>query len=245
MENGVFIKYFNKIYKKSRNDFYSELEKDLENDVKKFIITANPETIMRSEFEENKLKEAFLSEKSCVVADGIGVIKGAKILNVDIPETILGVETAQKLFEMCDKYGKSLFLFGAKGEVLSKLVLKIKKDYPRVNIVGAVDGYVEDKESIFNEIVEKKPDVCLVALGIPMQENLIFNNIDRFDKGIFVGVGGSFDVLSGSKKGAPEFFKKTNLEWLYRITTEPKRLKRFFKYNVRYLKLVKKEKRKI
>ena len=112
-----------------------------------------------------------------------------------------------------------------------------------MNIVGAVDGYVEDKKSIFSEIIAKRPDVCLIALGIPMQENLIFENIDNFDKSIFVGVGGSFDVISGSKKGAPEFFKKTNLEWLYRITTEPKRLKRFFKYNIRYLRLVKKEKK--
>lgn len=243
MDKGIFKKYFDKIYKKSRADFYCELENDLINENKKFIITANPETIMRAEFEEENLKNAFLSEKSCVIADGIGVLKGASILNIDIPETILGVDVSKKLIELCDKNKKSIFLFGAKAEVLSKLVLKIKKDYPNVNIVGAVDGYVEDKKSIFSEIIAKRPDVCLIALGIPMQENLIFENIDNFDKGIFVGVGGSFDVISGSKKGAPEFFKKTNLEWLYRITTEPKRLKRFFKYNIRYLRLVKKEKK--
>ena len=237
----VFRKYFEKIYKKSREDFYKELEDDLVNEKRMFIITANPETIMRAEFEEKDLKDAFFSEKSCVVADGIGVLKGAKVLDIDIPETILGVSTCEELFKMCDKNRKSLFLFGAKSEVLAKLVARIKKDYKGINIVGAVDGYVEDKQGVFDEISDKKPDVVLVALGIPAQERLIFNNIDRFDKGIFVGVGGSFDVLSGDKKGAPELFKKTNLEWLYRITKEPKRLKRFFKYNVRYWSLVKKE----
>ena len=56
-----------------------------------------------------------------------------------------------------------------------------------------------------------------------------------FDKGIFMGVGGSFDVLSGCKKRAPEIFLKLNLEWLYRITREPKRLKRFWNSNVKFL----------
>ncbi|MBR3152733.1 MAG: WecB/TagA/CpsF family glycosyltransferase [Clostridia bacterium] len=239
----IFRKYFEKIYKKSREDFYKEVEDDLINEKRKFIITANPETIMRAEFEESDLKTAFFSEKSCVVADGVGVLKGAKILDIEIPETILGVSTCEELFKMCDRNEKSLFLFGAKGEVLAKLVARIKRDFPKVNIVGAVDGYVDDKQGVFDEIENKKPDVVLVALGIPAQERLIYSNIDRFDKGIFVGVGGSFDVLSGDKKGAPEFFKKTNLEWLYRITREPKRLKRFFKYNVRYWSLVKKERK--
>ena len=242
MGEMIFRNYFNKMYKKTRIDFYKELEEDLVNENRKFIITANPETIMRAEFEEPDLKNAFFSEKSCVIADGVGVLKGAKILEIDIPETILGVSTCEELFKMCDRNNKSIFLFGAKSDVLAKLVARIKRDYKNVNIVGAVDGYVDDKNKVFDEIENKKPDVVLVALGIPMQERLIFNNLDRFNKGIFVGVGGSFDVLSGDKKGAPEFFKKTNLEWLYRITREPKRLKRFFKYNVRYWKLVKKEK---
>ena len=66
--------------------------------------------------------------------------------------------------------------------------------------------------------------------------------MDRFEKGIFVGVGGSFDVLSGMKKRAPKFFIKFHLEWLYRICREPKRMGRFFKSNVRYLFKIMKEK---
>lgn len=242
MSEKIFEKYFNKIYKKTRVDFYKELENDLINENKKFIITANPETIMKAEFEDKELKSAFFSDNTCVIADGIGVIKGSKMLDIGIPETILGVSTAEELIKMCNRYKKSLFLFGAKREVLTKLVIKIKKEYPDVNLVGTVDGYEEDKDSVFKEIKEKSPDVVLVALGIPMQEKLIYNHLDEFNKGIFIGVGGSFDVLSGSKKDAPKIIRKLNIEWLYRITKEPKRLKRFFKYNVRYLRLVKKEK---
>ena len=98
---------------------------------------------------------------------------------------------------------------------------------------------------VFDDIIDKKPDAVLVALGIPHQELLIYDNLDKFDKGIFVGVGGSFDVLSGMKKRAPKFFIKFHLEWLYRICREPKRMKRFFKSNVKYLFEIRKEAKKV
>ena len=72
---------------------------------------------------------------------------------------------------------------------------------------------------------------------------LIYKHLNEFDKGIFVGVGGSFDVLSGTKKRAPEFFIQHNLEWLYRITKEPSRLKRFYNNNIKFLFNVNKEKK--
>ena len=94
-----------------------------------------------------------------------------------------------------------------------------------------------------NEVLSKeKPDIVLVALGIPLQEKLIYKHLNKFDKGIFVGVGGSFDVISGHKKRAPKIFIKLNLEWLYRILKEPKRLKRFYDSNVKFLFKVKKYK---
>lgn len=110
----------------------------------------------------------------------------------------------------------------------------LKEKYPNAILAGRQDGYVEDKQKVFLEIAKVNPDIVLVALGAPTQEMLIYQNLEHFTKGIFVGVGGSFDVLSGSKKRAPNFFVKMRLEWLYRITTEPKRLKRFAKYNITY-----------
>ena len=79
----------------------------------------------------------------------------------------------------------------------------------------------------------------MVALGVPSQEKLIYKHLDEFKKGIFIGVGGSFDVLSGTKKRAPKLFIKTNTEWLYRIICEPKRLKRFWNNNVKFIIKVK------
>ena len=92
----------------------------------------------------------------------------------------------------------------------------------------------------FKEIIKCKPDIVLVALGMPQQEELIYKYLDKFKKGIFVGVGGSFDVLSGTIKRAPKIFIKLNLEWLYRILKEPKRLKRFYNNNIKFILKIKK-----
>ena len=184
---------------------------------------------------DEQLQKAYFDNETTVIPDGVGIIKGADALNYDIKETVLGVDVAQKLIEFSDKHKKKMFLFGAKKEVLEKLREKIEKEYSNVKVVGTVDGYVEDKNSVFDEIKEKEPDVVLVALGIPAQEKLIYENLSKFKKGIFVGVGGSFDVLSGMKKRAPKIFIKLKLEWLYRILREPKRLKRFYNSNIKFL----------
>ena len=105
-----------------------------------------------------------------------------------------------------------------------------------------MNGYTKDKDLFFDEISKTKPDIVMVALGIPNQERLIYKHLNKFDKGVFIGVGGSFDVLSGYKKRAPKFFVNHNLEWLYRITKEPKRLKRFWNNNVLFIFKIRKYK---
>ena len=231
---NTFSKYFDKIYKDGRKKFYSELEQKLIKNEKQFIITANPETLMQSEKDED-LQKAVLDENTIVIPDGIGILKGAKKLNYNIKETILGVDVANKLFEFADKHKKRVFLFGAKPEIIEKMKEVLKDKYSDCELAGAIDGYVKNKDEVFDKIIEAKPDVILIALGIPNQEKLIYKYLSKFEKGIFVGVGGSFDVISGSKKRAPKIFIKLKLEWLYRITTEPKRLKRFYQSNIKYL----------
>ena len=232
-KDNVFNKYFDKIYKNGREEFYKELEQSLVNEEKKFIVTANPETLMQSEKNE-ELKKAVLDKNTITVPDGIGILKGAKKLKYDIKETILGIDIALKLIELGNAKNKKIFLFGAKKEVIEKMKEVIKRDYSNCEIVGAIEGYVDDKEQVFEEMKELEPDIILVALGIPKQEILIYRHLDLFKKGIFVGVGGSFDVISGCKKRAPKIFIKLKLEWLYRITREPARLKRFYQSNIKY-----------
>ncbi len=231
--------YFAKIYKEGYDSFIEILERKIKKDEKAFVITANPETLMIGK-ENSEFDRVLKSEKITIVPDGIGVVKAANILNYDVKERVTGVEIVQGLFRILNQEQKKLYLFGAKKEVVTQLVEKVKKDYPNIIISGYNDGYVEDKDSVFDEIANIQPDAVLVALGIPVQEMLIAKHYNRFEKGIFIGVGGSFDVLSGMKKRAPKIFIKLNLEWLYRILKEPSRFGRFYRSNVKFISEIKK-----
>lgn len=231
--------YFKKLYIKTADNFYKLLHKNLKNEQKQFIITANPETFMKAEQDE-ELNKMLLDQNITVVPDGIGIVKAARMLNYDVKERIPGIDIANKLLEYGNELRKTIYLFGAKKEVISSLKEVIKNNYPNLKIIGAKDGYEKDRDKVFKDIIKKEPDIVLVALGIPEQEKLIYKYLDKFKKGIFVGVGGSFDVISGHKKRAPKLFQKLNLEWLYRILKEPKRIKRFYDSNVKFLFKIKK-----
>lgn len=223
-----------KIYNEEENIFYSILEDLLIKNKKKFIITVNPEIIMKS-YKNIEIKEMLLNDNNILVPDGISIIKKAKQYNINIKERITGVDISSKALEICNKNKKSIYLFGSKKEVLDKLIININQKYPNINIVGFSDGYVEDKDKIMKEIISLSPDLILIALGVPNQELLINKYIEKAKKGVFIGVGGTFDVLSGCKKRAPKLFIKLNLEWLYRIICEPTRLKRFIQNNIVFM----------
>ena len=113
-------------------------------------------------------------------------------------------------------------------------------------VIGLPGDNIVFKDDIFKRIKNISPDIVLVALGVPKQELLIAKHYDNFSKGIFVGVGGTFDVISGTKKRAPQIIQKLNIEWLYRIIGNKERIKRFYDSNVKFIfklrKLVKEEK---
>ena len=232
---------FDKLYSNDEDSFYKILNKNLKNDKKMFVVTANPETFMISEKNED-VRKMLLDKETVMVPDGIGVLKAGKKIGYNIEERITGIDIANELLKFGNEQKKSIYLFGSKQEVIDSMKIVIKEQYPNLKLVGTSNGYVTDKDKVFDEIVKLEPDIVLVALGIPLQEMLIYKHLNRFKKGIFVGVGGSFDVISGMKKRAPKIFIKLNLEWLYRIMKEPKRFKRFYNSNVKFILEIRKYK---
>ena len=228
------INLFDKLYKNDKEEFYKIVKKNLIKNKKMFIVTANPETFYISDKDEY-LNNLLLDKETVVVPDGISVVKCAKLLKYNIKERITGIDISTKLLEYGNELNKSIYLFGAKQNIIDDMISFIKKTYPNLKIVGATNGYINDKDKVFDEIINKKPDIILVALGIPLQEKLIYKHLNKAKKGIFIGVGGSLDVLSGNKKRAPKIFIKLNLEWLYRIVKEPSRIKRFYNNNIKFL----------
>ncbi len=236
------IEFMDKLYTKGQTSFYQEVDQALRQERKMFVVTANPETLMIGE--ENKaFGDVLRDPKTTIVPDGIGVVKGANMMGIPLDGRITGVDLSVFLLKSADAEKKKLYLYGAKEEVLQALLQKIKTEYPNIQVVGYKNGYQKDSEAVFLDMAEKEPDVVLVALGIPKQELLIYRYYDRFQKGVFVGVGGTFDVLSGAKKRAPSLFIKLNLEWAYRLMKEPSRLKRFYRSNVKFVGIIKKAKK--
>ena len=145
------------------------------------------------------------------------------------------------LLKIANKFNQKVYFYGAKNEVIEKMIKRIKSDYPNINIVGYSNGYINDSDNkITDEIINLEPDYVFVAKGAPLQDEWINKVIQKTDKGLFMGVGGSFDVLAGVVKRAPEIWQKLNLEWLYRIAGDPKRWKRSMalpKFVIEVLKL--------
>ena len=117
--------------------------------------------------------------------------------------------------------------------ILEKTVVKLAGINNNFNLdkrivipMCADNGVVDENDKITNEIINLRPDYVFVAKGAPLQDEWINKIIQKTDKGLFMGVGGSFDVLSGEVKRAPEIWQRLNLEWLYRIAGNPKRWKR-------------------
>jgi N-acetylglucosaminyldiphosphoundecaprenol N-acetyl-beta-D-mannosaminyltransferase len=130
--------------------------------------------------------------------------------------------------KICENENKGIYLIGAKQDVLNDCLINLHTKYPDLNIVGSHNGFfdMDNCEDILTDIEKKKPYVLFVAMGCPRQEKFIVKYMDRLHCSIFMGVGGSFDVIAGRVKRAPKWMINFGLEWLYRVSKEPWRIKR-------------------
>jgi N-acetylglucosaminyldiphosphoundecaprenol N-acetyl-beta-D-mannosaminyltransferase len=141
-----------------------------------------------------------------------------------------GIDLGARLLQLAGERGANcpVALYGGKPEVLPKAVAFWQRQLPGLSIVAQADGYINEaaQQDLLNQLQQQQPKIILVALGIPRQEVWIAQHRQICPQAIWVGVGGSFDVWSGTKKRAPVVFQKLNLEWLYRLAQEPTRWRR-------------------
>lgn len=208
-----------------QKNFVDLLVERASNKEKTFVITANPEIVMRANEEPQLMK--YINEATYICADGIGVVKAAAILGEELPGRVTGYDTMIELLKIGQEKRYKIYLLGAQKETLDKTVANINRDYPNVEIVGHHDGFFDwDNNSIAEEAAALKPDFIFIALGVPRQEKWISENMDKFSHGVFMGIGGSFDVIAGTVKRAPVIWQNLNLEWFYRLVNQPSRWKR-------------------
>lgn len=201
-----------------------EVFERIERKDKALVVAINPEKIMKAKEDPSLMK--LLNEAEIQIPDGIGVILASKLQKGNITSRVTGVDMMLRLCEEAAKRNKPIFLYGGKPGVADKAKAKLEQLYPGINVVGTQDGYEKNNDVVRAKINEAKPDLLFVAMGSPRQENWINDNRETLHPTIYQGVGGSFDVLAGNVKRAPEFYQKAGLEWLYRLMKEPSRLKR-------------------
>ena len=195
--------------------------------------------------EDEKIKK-IVNESGIINADGASVVLASKFLGAPVPERVAGIDLMQNLLELSNKKGYSVYFFGAKEEILQDMLKAFKQRYPDLDVVGYRNGYFlpEDEEKIQEDIKDKKPDFVFVGITSPKKEYIIQSFMDNGINAVFMGVGGSFDVLSGHIKRAPLWMQKLNLEWLFRVANEPRRLfKRYFVGNISFIRKVLRAKR--
>lgn len=195
------------------------------NNVRPFtVVTPNPIMVMNAQ--KNDELFSALSSADLVLADGVGIISAAKRIATPLPERVTGIDTAYSVIEKLAEVGGSVYLLGAKPGVAEKAAEKLTENLPSLRISGTHHGYFEDNEKILSDIKEKSPDLLAVCLGSPRQEIWVHRNKEKLTGvGAIICLGGALDVWSGTVKRAPEFFINMRLEWLWRMTREPKRFK--------------------
>jgi len=191
------------------------------------------------------LKESVLSS-DIINADGMSIVWAARFLGNRIKERVAGIDLMENLVELAYEKGYSCFFLGAKQEVVEKLVYDYSKKYSKNIIAGYRNGYFDEKEEkkIIDKIIESNANLLFVAITSPKKE-VFLNRYKEELKNInlIMGVGGSFDVISGLIKRAPVFIQKIGMEWFYRLMQEPKRMwKRYFFGNLKFVILILKKK---
>ena len=206
-----------------------------------YVVTPNPEIVELCR--ENLAAKIAVNEADLVLADGIGVVKGAAMLGTPLKGRVPGIEFAAGLMAGLAAKGKKLYLLGAKPGVAEQAAGRLQTTYPGLVIAGTHDGYFKDDAAVAEEIRKTGADVVFVCLGAPKQELWMKKFGPATGAHLLCGLGGSLDIFSGTTERAPKFWSDHGLEWLYRLCREPRRIGRMMKLPL-FLVHVRQEKRK-
>lgn len=188
----------------------------------KILVAINAEKILHATDESRDIINRNLG-----YPDGIGAVwalkkKGIKEV-VKIPGCELWLNIIKKHYK-----AKSFYLVGGKQAVIENTVIKLKAQFEGIYICNFRNGYIKtetEELALIEDIKKHKPDIVYVAMGSPKQEKLM-ERIQKSHQALYQGLGGSFDVYIGSVKRAPEWWVRNNLEWTYRLLSQPSRIKR-------------------
>ncbi|MEK3719090.1 WecB/TagA/CpsF family glycosyltransferase [Paenibacillus sp. FSL H8-0034] len=190
------------------------------------IITANPIMVMSAV--DSSAYMQLLQAADLVVPDGAGIVWAANYVGNPVAERVTGFDLLHRMMQLGEPKGWKVYLLGASPEMIEAAASSLKRQYPALQLVGYRDGYFQADEdaAVIANIREHDPDILLIGRSADKQEPWIAQYKQQLRVPVIMGVGGSFDVLSGKLKRAPVLFQRLRLEWFYRLLQEPWRYKR-------------------
>lgn len=186
------------------------------------------------------LRESVLAS-DVIFADGMAIVWASRILGSPLAGRIAGIDLMFGIFSRGDQKNYRIYCLGATEEVVSKVQEDVLRLYPGVLLVGARNGYFseDEEEKVAQAIRDARPDILFVAITSPRKEVFLERWQSLMDVPVCHGVGGSFDVMAGKVRRAPEIWQKMGMEWLYRVLQEPRRLwRRYLITNSKFIFLV-------
>ncbi len=182
-----------------------------------------------------------IGECGLITADGQSVVWAARMLGAKLPERVAGIDLMMRMLEVAEARGYSVYVLGARREVLDAALARISQLHPRLKVAGSHDGYYADDEAeeVCEEIRASGADILFVAMSSPRKEYFLGERGPALEVPFAMGVGGSIDVIAGVTRRAPRFLQRAGLEWAYRLTQEPRRLaRRYGTTNARFAWIV-------
>jgi N-acetylglucosaminyldiphosphoundecaprenol N-acetyl-beta-D-mannosaminyltransferase len=169
-----------------------------------------------------------INSASLVLPDTIGIVLASRWIGTPLPERVAGIDLIERLCALAAARCLPVYLLGSGRSVARAAGQALMQRHAGLRIVGTEHGYFDDAQSnaICERIRAAGARLVLVGLGFPRQEYWIHDHLAQLGAAVCMGVGGSFDVLSGMTRRAPLTMRRMGLEWLYRLIREPSRLRR-------------------
>ncbi len=194
-----------------------------------------------------KDRDLYQSVVNCDIinADGQAIVWASRILGKPLPERVAGVDLMENLVEFAHENKYKLYFFGATDEVVSNVAGIYSKKYSPGIIAGYRNGYYDEKdeEKIAENIGHSGADILFVGIPSPKKEIFLHKYKDIIKTPFIMGVGGSFDVISGKVRRSPLWMQKMGMEWFFRLIQEPRKMwKRYLVTNTLFIFYLVKEK---
>lgn len=237
--------YTNVLGVKVNSTTYTSTLKSIDKWVKtyarKYICVSNVHSIMECQKDPRLLKG--VNNAAIVTADGMPLVWLSNLYGRKA-ERVYGPTLTLKLCNLAEKKGYKVFFLGGRKGISKKLSKKLKKMYPNMKVVGLMETQdlplnKSDNKKIVNSINKLDPQIVFVGMGCPTQERWMIDNRTQLKPNVLLGVGAAFDFIGGRVKQAPSWMQNGGMEWLYRLSQDPKRLwKRYTIMNAQFVYLV-------